>query len=125
MRAEQQKQPHLPLLCTVAALVFHATCAGPALCQNSSDSLNDLPSELSGGESTAPRSLGKLMGDKEVQGCARKCVATCIRGGGGAPGLGPLSQRRELVVFKDGYRSRQYCLSECIQVCAAALSAKK
>ena len=23
------------------------------------------------------------MGDKEVQGCARKCVATCIRGGGG------------------------------------------
>lgn len=39
----------------------------------------------------------------------------------GAPGLGPLSQRRELVVFKEGYRSRQYCLSECIQVCAAAL----
>ena len=23
------------------------------------------------------------MGDKEVQGCARKCVATCVRGGGG------------------------------------------
>ena len=35
------------------------------------------------GDSTKPRSLGKLMGDKEVQGCARKCVATCIRGGGG------------------------------------------
>lgn len=36
----------------------------------------------------------------------------------GAPGLGPLSMRRELIVFKDSYRSRKYCLSECTQVCA-------
>ncbi len=43
----------------------------------------------------------------------------------GAPGLGPLSQRRDIIVFKKGYRSRQYCLSECVQVCAAALNVKK
>ena len=30
--------------------ILHATFAGSALCQTSSDSLNDLPSELSGGE---------------------------------------------------------------------------
>jgi hypothetical protein len=49
-----------------------------------------------------------------VEGCTRKCVPTCVRGGsyGGAPGLGPISLRKEIVVFKDGFRSRQYCLSE-------------
>ena len=26
--------------------------------------------------------------------------------------------RREIIVFKDGYRTRKYCLSECTQVCA-------
>ncbi len=38
----------------------------------------------------------------------------------GAPGLGPLTLRRELVVFKDGFRSRKYCISECTQACAAS-----
>jgi hypothetical protein len=49
-----------------------------------------------------------------VEGCTRKCVPTCVRGGsyGGAPGLGPISLRKEVVVFKDGFRSRQYCLSK-------------
>ena len=40
----------------------------------------------------------------------------------GAPGLGPLTIRHEAVVFKDGFRSRQYCLSECTQVCAASIN---
>lgn len=35
------------------------------------------------GDRANPQSLGKLMASKEVQGCARPCVATCIRGGGG------------------------------------------
>lgn len=34
----------------------------------------------------------------------------------GAPGLGPISVRKDIVVFKEGFRSRQYCLSECAQV---------
>lgn len=45
--------------------------------------------------STAPR-LGSLIEGprgKAVQQCARKCVPTCIRGGQGAPGLGPMSLR--------------------------------
>lgn len=72
-------------------------------------------------DSKAPVRLGRLLDGpkgKQVQQCARKCVPTCIRGGQGAPGLGPMSVRKEIVVFKDGYRSRSYCLTECITVCA-------
>lgn len=42
----------------------------------------------------------------------RLLLSLCL----GAPGLGPISVRKELVVFKEGFRSRQYCLSECVQV---------
>ena len=42
----------------------------------------------------------------------------------GAPGLGPLSVRKEIMVFEPGFRSRAYCLSECTQVCAASLGVK-
>jgi hypothetical protein len=34
-----------------------------------------------------------------------------------------MSVRKEIVVFKEGYRTRSYCLSECIQVCALSLRA--
>ncbi|PSC68993.1 pyridoxal phosphate [Micractinium conductrix] len=74
--------------------------------------------------STAPR-LGSLLegpNGKKIQQCTRKCVPTCIRGGQGSPGLGPMSMRKEIVVFKDGYRSRSYCLSECTQVCALSIN---
>lgn len=42
------------------------------------------------------------------------------------PAAIPCSHRKEIVVFKEGYRSRSYCLSECTQAstglvaCAAA-----
>ena len=55
-----------------------------------------VPQGLSSSDSsTAPR-LGSLIEGprgKAVQQCARKCVPTCIRGGQGAPGLGPMSLR--------------------------------
>ena len=47
--------------------------------------------------------------ETELQ-CTQKCVATCIRGGQDAPGLGPLSFRRDPVQFQEGFRSRGYCL---------------
>lgn len=40
----------------------------------------------------------------------------------GAPGLGPLSMRRDVIVFKESFRSRSYCLSECTQVCALSIN---
>lgn len=64
----------------------------------------------------APRvALGKMLEGKkgkEVQQCVRKCIPTCTRTGQGAPGLGPMTARKEMMVFKEGYHSRQYCLSE-------------
>lgn len=62
---------------------------------------------------------------KEIQQCARRCTSTCIRGGQGAPGIGPMALRKEVVVFKPGYRSGKYCLNECIQICALQINGSK
>lgn len=62
---------------------------------------------------------------KEIQQCARRCTSTCIRGGQGAPGIGPMALRKEIVVFKPGYRSGKYCLNECIQICALQINGAK
>ncbi|KAJ6678854.1 hypothetical protein OIU85_009329 [Salix viminalis] len=35
----------------------------------------------------------------------------------GSPGEGPLNVRRPMVVFKQGFRSRNYCLVECSDIC--------
>lgn len=55
-----------------------------------------VPQGLSSADSsTAPR-LGSLLEGpkgKQIQQCTRKCVPTCIRGGQGSPGLGPMSVR--------------------------------
>ncbi|KAK9906800.1 hypothetical protein WJX75_008282 [Coccomyxa subellipsoidea] len=114
-----------PIVASSISLVLLA--GAPVLAFGSADledNLNNIPSQLSSAGERKPANLGKLLKNKEVQDCARKCVATCIRGGDGAPGLGPISVRKELIVFKDGFRSRQYCLSECTQVCAASLGVK-
>lgn len=45
--------------------------------------------------STAPR-LGALLEGpkgKQITQCVRKCVPTCLRGGQGSPGLGPMTLR--------------------------------
>jgi hypothetical protein len=62
---------------------------------------------------------------KEIEKCAGKCIVTCTRGGGGAPGLGPLSVRKAPVVFKEGFRSRQYCLNECTEICSITVNGSK
>lgn len=107
-------------LVLLAAAPVHAF--GPL--SSKGDNLNNIPSQLSSTGEKTRGNLGKLLKNKDVQDCARKCVATCIRGGGGAPGRGPISVRKEIIVFKDGFRSRQYCLSECTHVCAASLGIK-
>ena len=42
----------------------------------------------------------------------------------GAPGLGPMSVRGDPVVFKDGFRSRQYCIRECAELCVLQADVK-
>ncbi|XP_010696147.2 uncharacterized protein LOC104908700 isoform X2 [Beta vulgaris subsp. vulgaris] len=54
---------------------------------------------------------------RSAESCTTKCVGTCIRGGDGSPGEGPLNVRRPIIVFKQGFRSRQYCLVECSDIC--------
>ena len=49
-----------------------------------------------------------------VMKCTSKCVATCTR----PDRAGPLTVRKEVVVFKEGFRDRKYCLSECKDVCS-------
>ncbi|KAK3268647.1 hypothetical protein CYMTET_22864 [Cymbomonas tetramitiformis] len=115
---------------SVPALALDNDTALRALRQNSyslssgrsGETMEDVPQALSSteaGVSAGEERLSLFVDGKmnaSVRKCATKCVATCTRGGGGAPGLGPLSVRKEPVVFKEGFRSRKYCLSECTKV---------
>lgn len=111
-----------------------------------------LDSSDDGEKKNVPRLSSYLEGPrgKEIQQCARRydtmanllalhfcdsrliylfflnrCTSTCIRGGQGAPGLGPMAVRKEVIVFKEGYRTGKYCLSECLQVCSFQINEKK
>eukprot|EP00271_Cylindrocystis_brebissonii_P009246 TRINITY_DN23953_c0_g1_i1.p1 TRINITY_DN23953_c0_g1~~TRINITY_DN23953_c0_g1_i1.p1 ORF type:complete len:225 (+),score=6.64 TRINITY_DN23953_c0_g1_i1:57-731(+) len=81
----------------------------------SDSTFENVPQSLSGGDVQGPRIQRPKT--REAETCTRKCVATCIRGGAGAPGEGPLNVNRPLVVFKEGFRTRQYCLVECSDLC--------
>jgi len=87
--------------------------------------LEDIPLSLSASDSGAPHSSmsSTLRGanGKKIADCASRCITTCVRGGSGAPGFGPLTLRSE--AFKPGFRSRSYCVSECVDMCGAALKA--
>ncbi|XP_065863697.1 uncharacterized protein [Euphorbia lathyris] len=83
-----------------------------------SETLSNIPQTLSGGdcESTDTKDCKrpKIQRPKsrKAESCTIKCVTTCIRGGEGS-----LNIIRPLVVFKQGFRSRQYCLVECSDIC--------
>ncbi|KAL7162923.1 hypothetical protein ACSBR2_043235 [Camellia fascicularis] len=85
------------------------------------ETLSDISQMLSGDCSSSPQDCKKAKiqrpKSRKAESCTIKCVTTCIRGGVGSPGEGPLNVRRPLVVFKQGFRSRQYCLAECSDIC--------
>jgi len=90
--------------------------------------VEDIPQGLNSADARAApnlKTLTKGANGKEIEKCATKCIATCTRGGSGAPGLGPLSVRKAPVVFKEGFRSRQYCLSECTEICSITVRDSK
>lgn len=90
-----------------------------------SESLTSNPEELSASDAKVGPQLSKLMKGPHkdaISSCTRKCLPACMRGGQGGPGLGPLTLRRDPIQFKEGFRSRSYCLSECTQVCAASVT---
>ncbi|KAF0925093.1 hypothetical protein E2562_015383 [Oryza meyeriana var. granulata] len=84
--------------------------------EGGASTLCNVPPTLSGEDKQAekikhPKSASAMR-------CTSKCVSTCILGGAGSPGVdGPFNIRRPLVVFKEDFRSRQYCLLECSDIC--------
>ena len=46
-------------------------------------------------ENKRPKLSALISGPKgrEIEDCAKKCVTTCVRGGQGGPGLGPMAVR--------------------------------
>ncbi|XP_010429768.1 PREDICTED: uncharacterized protein LOC104714184 [Camelina sativa] len=76
------------------------------------ETLSNVPQTLSGEDCKKQRIQRPK--SKNAEKCTVKCVNTCIRSGDGE---GPINIRRPLVVFKQGFRSRNYCLVECSDIC--------
>jgi len=84
--------------------------------------MEDVPSALRAGDSATRRSSSSAMrggNAKAISGCTSSCLTSCVRGGPGAPGLGPAAQGKEVAQFRGGFRSRNYCLTTCVDACAA------
>lgn len=87
--------------------------------------LEDVPSALRAGDSAPRRSSSSALrggNTKAISSCTSACLTSCVRGGPGAPGLGPAAQGREVAKFRGGFRSRAYCLTTCVDACAALYS---
>jgi hypothetical protein len=108
--------------------------------------IENVPFALSAGDSAplgGESRSSKLRGanSKAISNCASACITTCTRGcvrrrvlvtramteaavrlrsGPGAPGLGPLSQRGELIVFKQGATCCGSAPPRCAEVCVRA-----
>ncbi|KAK9923912.1 hypothetical protein M0R45_032309 [Rubus argutus] len=108
-------------LVTAATVLASAATVGLAIeAPEQGETLANIPQTLSG-ECILPNDCKKARIQKpksrKAESCTIKCVTTCIRGGEGSPGEGPFNVRRPIVVFKQGFRSRQYCLVECSDIC--------
>ncbi|XP_068639153.1 uncharacterized protein [Aristolochia californica] len=103
--------------CNAAVGVLAAAVILSAASQSPPDpeTLSNIPQTLSGDDGKPARIQRPK--SRKAESCTIKCVTTCIRGGAGSPGEGPLNARRPLVVFKDGFTSRNYCLVECSDIC--------
>ncbi|MED6120567.1 hypothetical protein PIB30_022084 [Stylosanthes scabra] len=105
---------------TASAVMTSVAMAALDAIGEPAETLSNIPQTLSG-ECAAEKDCKKARiqrpKSRKAESCTIKCVTTCIRGGDGSPGEGPLNVRRPLVVFKQGFRTRQYCLVECSDIC--------
>ncbi|XP_039145064.1 uncharacterized protein LOC120282328 isoform X2 [Dioscorea cayenensis subsp. rotundata] len=102
----------VPLPALLAVAVIFSSSSTSTL----DKTLSNIPQTLSSGDDVKQARIQKPK-SRKAESCTIKCVTTCIRGGAGSPGEGPLNVRRPLVVFKQGFRSRRYCLAECSDIC--------
>ncbi|MCL7024154.1 hypothetical protein MKW94_030177 [Papaver nudicaule] len=105
---------------TTEAIAYAATTDNTV--EDSSTTFENIPQMLSstdGDDENGNKKGGRIQKPKsrKAETCTSKCVTTCVRGGYGAPGEGPLNAFRPLVVFKQGFHSRKYCLVECSDIC--------
>lgn len=61
---------------------------------------------------------------KVVEKCVNKCLVMCVCGGGGGLGLGLVSVCCDLIVFKDSFWLREYCLFECADICSRSFEVR-
>ncbi|XP_062224116.1 uncharacterized protein LOC133922695 [Phragmites australis] len=109
-----------PAVVALAAALAVSTPSPAPPPQASSEPLCNLPPTLDGELDGRQGEKNRIRHPKSALAarCTSKCVSTCVLGGYGAPGVGgPFNVRRPLVVFKDTFRSRQYCLVECSDIC--------
>ncbi|KAK9843032.1 hypothetical protein WJX74_005852 [Apatococcus lobatus] len=118
---QYQAPPPVAYLAVAAAAASLLVAGSCQAAMPSDDNFQNIPGQLSGGIDEQEHRM-KGPQSKQAEACIRNCIPTCIRGGEGAPGLGPLSVRKDLVRFKDGYRSRSYCLQECGFACSVKQS---
>ncbi|CAK8569766.1 unnamed protein product [Lathyrus sativus] len=110
----QNYSVRLVVIFLTAATVIGSIATGADAIYEQEETLSNIPQTLSG-DSKKPK-IQKPK-SRKAESCTGKCVTTCIRGGEGSPGEGPLNVTRPLVVFKQGFRSRHYCLVECSDIC--------
>ncbi|KEH24732.1 hypothetical protein MTR_6g004140 [Medicago truncatula] len=111
---------------TTAVVIASIATVDAATYDEQEETLSNIPQTLSGECKTAQDcKKPKIQKPKsrKAESCTGKCVTTCIRGGDGSPGEGPLNIIGPLVVFKQGFRSRHYCLVECSDICNLISSA--
>ena len=104
--------------------------------QRDENYMENIASTVSADEALGKRtSLKKLVqGEhkKEIERCAGKCITTCVRGTNDTQSNSLLAMRSNknkkkdemstLVVFKDRFRSRNYCIEECLEYCSKAIN---
>lgn len=112
----------LPTLALARATEFPTALSAPQLKDESTSSSSSSTTTSTPSSSSLSQLTSGSRGELVVR-CTRKCMPACIRGGAGAPGLGPLTLRKELVVFKEGFRDRSYCLETCTTACSALVEA--
>jgi hypothetical protein len=87
LRSSQRRHVGHGVLSLLLALALTSKNAPPS----SMETFENVPQTLSGADKAHRIQRPK---SAKAESCTRKCVSTCIRGGAGAPGEGPLNVRR-------------------------------
>lgn len=90
-------------LAAVAVVAAASTAAMVLAAEIDAETLSNIPQTLSAGECVLLADCKKVKIQRpksaKAESCTIKCVTTCIRGGQGSPGEGPLNVRRLILLY--------------------------